>query len=605
VIDDFKNLHKLFGLEELEGGLVKYFLNKNNLNTNNVFIKEVIGQDKSEKVFTHLMELDKPITLLDLEKVFELIIDPKDKQINGAVYTPDFIVDYIVDNIISKAGTVCDPACGSGAFLVGSLKRLNKLTKEPLIKLIEQNLFGIDLLEYSIRRTKIMLALYAILNGEDKSDIRFNLKVADSLETNWDAAFSNSKVGYKKFDYVVGNPPYVRIQDLGEKLKKRLSVKWKTTGDGNFNLYFPFFETGMHLISENGSLGYIVPNNYFTSLAGLKLRQYLHDKKKIRRIINFNHLKLFQNASTYTCITLISNSYNKDTFEYCYINKRKDLDNLGSIQFEEVNYDSLIDRKWRLLGEKDFDNIKKIEHIGNPIGKFFKIRVGIATLKDRIFFVKDSKDGYCKKTLYNKDYKIEKEITRRIVKISTVENEKDINENELRIIFPYKKVNGKYHIISENELKSTYPLCYKYLVDARKELNARDDGNGEYLLWYAYGRTQAFSYYGTRLYTRTFSDRPNFMLDAEKDSLFCNGYAVFIDKNVSVYQKILNSKLMDYYIKKTSVEIEGNYQCYQKNFIEKFTVPKLSDEEISYLESENDKNKIDRWLIKKYGLNLT
>ena len=61
---------------------------------------------------------------------------------------------------------------------------------------------------------------------------------------------------------------------------------------------------------------------------------------------------------------------------------------------------------------------------------------------------------------------------------------------------------------------------------------------------------------------------------------------------------------MDYYIKKTSVEIEGNYQCYQKNFIEKFTIPKLSEEEIKYLESEDDKNKINKWLIKKYELNL-
>ena len=602
MMDYFKNLPKYFDLGELEGGLVKYFLIKNNLRTKNDFLNEIIKQDSTGRVFSYLDNLDKPINLSELGKVFELIIDPKDKQINGAVYTPAFIVDYIVSNIIKKEGKVCDPACGSGAFLIGSLKQLRKLTKAPLIKIIEKNLFGVDISEHSIRRTKILLSLYAILNGEDEQNIEFNLKVADSLEINWDSIFPD--VGYKKFDYVVGNPPYVRIQDLGKNLKRRLVARWKTTGNGNFNLYFAFFELGLHLLSDNGFLGYIVPNNYFTSLSGEKLREYLHLSKKIIRIVNFNHLKLFENASTYTCITLMSNNYNKDYFEYCYINNKDILENLNTLEFDKVNYDTLMDKKWRLLSGNDLENIHKIETIGNPIGKKFKIRVGIATLKDKVFFVTDYNDKYCKKIFDSKEYLIEKTITRKVVKISTINNEIEIKKLKSRIIFPYKKYNGKYNLILEDELKSEYPMCYNYLVKVRNELSKRDEGKGDYPTWYAYGRTQGFGFYGSRLYTRTFSDKPNFMLDEEKDSLFCNGYAIFIDKDIRAYQKILNSRLMEYYIKKTSVEIEGNYQCYQKNFIEKFTIPNLSKEDLKYLNSESNKAEIDKWLIKKYDLNL-
>ena len=95
------------------------------------------------------------------------------------------------------------------------------------------------------------------------------------------------------------------------------------------------------------------------------------------------------------------------------------------------------------------------------------------------------------------------------------------------------------------------------------------------------------------------------MLDKDEDSLFCNGYAVFINDNIMEYQKILNSDIMGYYVKKTSIEIEGNFQCYQKNFIEKFSIPVLSPEELSYLRYESDKNKLNKWLIKKYQLTLT
>jgi len=61
---------------------------------------------------------------------------------------------------------------------------------------------------------------------------------------------------------------------------------------------------------------------------------------------------------------------------------------------------------------------------------------------------------------------------------------------------------------------------------------------------------------------------------------------------------------MHYYVSKTSVSIEGGYPCYQKNFIEKFTIPQFSNEEINHLKSINDKEEIDSFLINKYQLNL-
>jgi hypothetical protein len=86
-------------------------------------------------------------------------------------------------------------------------------------------------------------------------------------------------------------------------------------------------------------------------------------------------------------------------------------------------------------------------------------------------------------------------------------------------------------------------------------------------------------------------------------SLFCNGYAVFENDQVSLnlLLKVLNSKVMEYYVKNTSYPIEGGYYCYQKKYIERFSLPKLSkDEELQIITGDQDF--VDSFLLKKYAL---
>jgi len=74
-----------------------------------------------------------------------------------------------------------------------------------------------------------------------------------------------------------------------------------------------------------------------------------------------------------------------------------------------------------------------------------------------------------------------------------------------------------------------------------------------------------------------------------------------LEENIDVVQKVLNSYVMHYYVSKTSVSIAGGYPCYQKNFIEKMTIPKMTAEEISFIRRIEDKNELDEFLIAKYG----
>ena len=163
-------------------------------------------------------------------------------------------------------------------------------------------------------------------------------------------------------------------------------------------------------------------------------------------------------------------------------------------------------------------------------------------------------------------------------------------------------------------MQKNYPYCYEYLLSAREELLTRDKGNMEYPEWYSYARTQGLNFSGKKLLTPTFSLEPRFLLEQNDSSLFCNGYAIYLkDKTdlfssiqqklgLDVLRKILNSQIMGYYIKQTSVSIEGGYPCYQKNFIELLGVPLFDLSELEYLKKEDDKEKVDNFLIAKYGV---
>jgi len=587
---------------KIESATVRLFLKYNKINgVKSNFLAPILCYKDNPKEDAELLKKYRfDGSLNSVLNIFEQIIPKQERKVNGAVYTPKFIVDYITKKTITSDGLVLDPACGSGAFILGSIKRLGELSKKDYSEIIMNNVYGIDISKDAIRRTKIICILFLLQNGENPKNIKFNFFSADTLIEKPQDIFGKKIL----FDFVVGNPPYVKIQDLDKKYKNMITARWETVGKGNFNLYFPFFEFAVAVLKDSGDFGYIIPNNYFTSLAGKEFRAYLNKNKVITAILNFNHLKLFKNAQTYTCITLGKKGANKNFIKYAHIADKETLDKLSKVKFNKYKYEWLDDKKWRLMVEEDYDNIKKVENTGIPLGELYKIRVGIATLKDLVFFVPDNGKPLLKKTVKNKVYHIEKGITKKIVKIADMNNEMDLKKNKQRIIFPYEMKGDSLILIKEDYLKSTFPNCYKYLIAVKKELQKRDKGKKSYPEWYAWGRTQAMNYSGTRIYTKTFSNKPLFMIDNEKNNLFCNGYAIFCDKDVNVIKKILNSTIMDYYVRKTSVQIAGDYQCYQKNFIERFGIPILSKNEKDYILSENNSGKLNKFLKKIYKLSL-
>ena len=89
----------------------------------------------------------------------------------------------------------------------------------------------------------------------------------------------------------------------------------------------------------------------------------------------------------------------------------------------------------------------------------------------------------------------------------------------------------------------------------------------------------------------------------DEDALFCNGYAVFENDryDLDILAKILNSRLMQYYVSNTSYSIEGGYYCYQKKYVERFSLPWLSEDKISFIRNASQHD-LDEYLWSLYGL---
>ena len=548
------------------------------------------------------------ITLKTIEMYIESGIDDEEKGANGIVFTPRYIIDYILDNvgINSSGSSIIDPSCGCGSFLVGAADYMVERYNLTYSEVISNNLFGIDIVPQFIDASKLILSLLCLLHGENPKNLKYNLICTNSLDTDWASQFNRSG-----FDFVIGNPPYSNPHDLEESMAK-LMKSFKTTKKGTSNIFYAFLEKGVEHLSSEGSLGFIIPNNYLSITAAQPLRKWLREESLVSKIVDFDDNMVFDPVRTYNSL-LFLNRIKKDSFKYAVIEKTENIEtSLKEAEFIQFNYSDLEDEGWKLLPSDKLDSIHNIERFESTIKQF--IHTGIATLRDDVYIVDgfDENMGMFYKDHNGNRYHIEPGIVRKLYKISKIVDEKSISDATMNIICPYEtmyqvSLDGKKKriskLISEQKLIDRYPKCYEYLLEVRDILNERDNGRGASPKWYAYGRTQGLNYIGRKLLFPTFSAKPKFMILEDEEALFCNGYAIVEDDNLplEIIQPVINSQIMDFYVSNTSYPIEGGYYCYQKKFIQKFSIPSFDENEKAILLSNNE-IEINQMLSQKYNV---
>jgi len=598
--------------KEVDKLIVSAFIEINNLNLiNNKFLKDYsISRGKSvkrEKLLKFIEIVRSEIESFDIEKLielFEFVISPLDRIINGAIYTPYEIREYIIAQSFRREGNgienakIADIACGCSGFLYTASKELKRRTGNSYQYIFQNQIFGLDIQEYSVTRSKLLLSLLALSEGEDIEEFHFNIHHGDALIFRWDEYYDV----FNGFQIIVGNPPYVCARNLEDTIKENLK-NWVVCASGNPDLYIPFFQIGYENLAENGILGYITMNTFFKSLNGRALRNYFEENRATIRIVDFGTLQIFKSKSTYTCICFLEKSQ-QNYIEY-YKSAEKELPTNRN-QYSRINYQNLDAKKgWNL---NDNIIISRIEATGTPFGEKYKTRHGIATLKNDIYIFKPIAEDDDFFYLQNGSlYPIEKGICKDILNSNKLSRDINFDAVVEKVLFPYND-EIKPKALDEAFLRENFPRAFEYLQVKKKILAGRDKGKGKYEKWFAFGRTQSLEKVGNKLFFPKFSDKiPSYLISNDDDLLFYNGQAIIghSEDEMLLIKKILESRLFWYYIKTTSKPYSSEYYSLNGTYIKNFGIPDFSNDDIDFLINEPDKDIIDAFLEEYYDVRLS
>ncbi|MGE3802257.1 MAG: Eco57I restriction-modification methylase domain-containing protein, partial [Candidatus Kapaibacterium sp.] len=238
----------------------------------------------------------------------------------GSIYTRPEIVELILDlsgydalnhRLISYR--TLEPSCGNGAFVTAIVHRLilSELHWSKTIDwydpLWDQTLLASDIdLETiaQLRRTITALLIEAGCPTNRSHELSQQWTVqTDFLLHDWQGCFH----------FILGNPPYVRIEDLPKPVLHRYREQYRTATD-RADIYVPFIERSLQLLAPNGTLGIICTNRFTKNKYGKRLRELISASHHVKWYINLEHTQPFeQNVSAYPAIFVLDNAKGEET----------------------------------------------------------------------------------------------------------------------------------------------------------------------------------------------------------------------------------------------------------------------------------------------------
>jgi len=523
---------------------------------------------------------------------------------------------------------IVDPACGSGSFLLGAFQYLLdwheswymanqpekwakgklpalipteggdwKLTTAEKKRILVNNMYGVDIDAQAVEVTKLSLLL-KVLEEESGQlslglervlpDLGDNIKCGNSL-IGWDY-FEGQLIPDEKelervnpfdwqrnfplvfarggFDAVIGNPPYVRQETLGED-KKYFQTQYQVYA-GTADLYSYFIEKGINLLARGGMFSYIVANKWMRANYGKALRNWLKTKC-IEEITDFGDLPVFQKATTYPCILRVSNNpphnrpwvTNVKTLEFTSLSDyvKTNGDYLYQTKFEDDSW-SLANSKSQLILEKLFFNSTPLSDYVD--GDFY---YGIKTGLNEAFVI----DTHTRSLLINEDPK-SNEIIKPFLIGRNVKRYKFENDN-LFLIFSRRGINIK-----------KYPAILNYLSQFKEKLMPKPknwkgkDWKGRKPGPYQWYEIQdSIDYYlefeKEKIIYPNICKRPEFTLDV--DGFYTNQKCFIISKNDKYLLGILNSSVMMFFFRTTIPKLRGDFYEPGYVFMKNFPVHKI------------------------------
>lgn len=456
---------------------------------------------------------------------------------SGQVFTPDYLVNLILDeagykgvNILQKH--CIDNSCGDGAFLCEIVSRYIKAYKEvnaDIEKLPLEILTYIHGIELDpVAYENCLENLKAICKSLEVECNHFDVANADTLSLS---EFDG------KMDFVIGNPPYVRVHNLEDSYDAVKSFSF--ANGGMTDLYLVFFEKGFQMLKDGGKLCYITPSSWLNSVAGSVMRDYIRRKHNLVSLIDLEHFQAFK-ATTYTLISLFEKGKRRDKFSYCVF----DPQTLGKKLIENLSFSEIDINSYFYLAQHDtLFSLKQI--LCSNLPKYVSVKNGFATLADKVFIAE---------SFPFEDYVI------RTIKAST--------GKWYLAFFPYDS-NGKplpKDVIFSNQAVSDY-LCSN---KSNLLKNVTEDTNP---YWYLFGRTQALKdvAFDKLSINTTIKDIKSLKINRVNagEGLY-SGLYILSDFDFDVIISLLRTERFINYISSLKKYKSGGYYTYNSKDLESF-----------------------------------
>jgi type I restriction-modification system DNA methylase subunit len=587
VIEDKPEVRKAGGVYYTPSYIVDYI------------IKQTIGK---------VLENKKPDKIQDIT-----ILDPACGSGSFLIVAYQFLLDWYLEQYLQN------PKKYKNKFYQISDHQW-RLTASERKQILLTHIYGVDIDQQAVETTKLSLLL-KVLEGESGEtitrqlqlfkeralpDLDYNIQCGNTLIDaefyqhtqlnfldentayrvnifDWKSAFS---VIMKRggFDVVIGNPPYIRIQALKEWAALEVEFykqQYVSASKGNYDIYVVFVEKGLELLRKDGYLGFILPHKFFNAQYGESIRKLIAEGKYLHKIVHFGDQQVFSKVSTYTCLLFLSKT-KKSELTFIQV---KDLFQWivdGSTEETLIINESITDGKWdfgKIKNSVFFDKFKtsrfvKLSEIKNNISQ------GIRTSANKIYVLdlisqEDNLLQVYSKAL-DRIFTIESNLTSLFLQGKEIKPYQILYSGKLLIV-PYELINRNVQLINEDKMRTQFPLTFDYLVQNKPFLENREKGKMFGSSWYAYIYPKNIEFMkGPKILVPDIANRACFAWDDKGDYAFTSGYGITLKSNVEESIKyilgLLNSKLLDFYLKNISTTMRGGFFRYFTQFIEQLPI---------------------------------
>lgn len=433
------------------------------------------------------------------------------------------------------------------------------------------------------------------------------------------------------FDVVVANPPYVRIQNLSG-VKDEYSARY-ASAIKNFDIYVPFIERGLDWLTEDGKLTYICPDRLINADYAEAIRSQLVENP-IVNLIDFKETDVFDVPTPYPCIITLDRerSLENNQVRCARFVKSRDgsLDEINHLDewktpkeieaYELFTYEQealRVDNQdtnlatWKPMPDSEREVFDKIEknadlRVGGVMDEVFQ---GLATSADKVYIghiVEEFEDGLVKfrPTGSEEATVIEKKILRKVLKGKEIERWK-INWQGLWLIFPYDVSGGDANLLSQEELKQSFPKAWRFFKKYEATLKGRESGRMEGREdWYGYIYPKNLTKFNpAKIMLGVLRQEPSFVPDPAGEYYFvgggtAGGYGLHVrneylesEEDLLYFAAILNSEVLEFYHKHISFIFNSKYYSYGRTFLEPHPITEPEDHSKQIIVSKANKIK--------------